>query len=292
MLLNEDVFASLITPDNQRVRMTVATPTRPTESMLAFTDKLEQRAHRVLEGTGLTVEVTGLPALFAQVVRHLVSDAMKSFGLAVLLIWLALIAGFRSVKLATVSMLPNVLPVGLTFASMVVLGLSFDTNSAFIACMGLGIAVDYTVHIVTRYQRAKSHGAPSPRAALHYALTNAGHPVVMTSLMLMVGFAVLCLSSFAPTFRVGLLSMVLVVVALAFDLCVFPALLIVADRVGEFRSETRARPSSISGYVSNLTSFLTENQAPARPESTTDEEDWKMPADIERMALPDPGSRS
>lgn len=292
MLLNEDVFASLITPDNQRVRMTVATPTRPTESMLAFTDKLEQRAHRVLEGTGLSVVVTGLPSLFARVVRHLVRDALTSFGLAVLLIWLAMIAGFRSLKLATVAMLPNVLPVGLTFASMVVLGMSFDTNSAFIACMGLGIAVDDTIHIVTRYQRAKAHGAPSPRAALHYALTNAGHPVVMTSIMLMVGFAVLCLSSFAPTFRVGLLSMLLIAMALFFDLCVFPALLIVADRVGEFRSETRARPSSISGYVSNLTSLLTENQAPARPDSTTDEEEWQMPAGLERMSLSRTGSRS
>lgn len=291
MLLNEDVFASLITADNQRVRMTVATPTRPTESMLAFTQKLEERAHKVLEGSGMSVEVTGLPALFAQVVRHLVRDALNSFGLAALLIWLAMIAGFRSVKLASLAMLPNVIPVGLTFAIMVVLGLSFDTNSAFIACMGLGIAVDDTIHITTRYQRAKEHGAPTPRAALHYALNNAGHPVVMTSIMLMVGFAVLCLSSFTPTFRVGLLSMLLVFMALVFDLCVFPALLIVADRVGEFRSETRARPSSISGYVSSLSSFLTEHEDPAPTDSNTAEEDWQMPSGVDRMALARSGSR-
>lgn len=290
MLLNEDVFASLITPDNQRVRMTVATPTRPTESMLAFTEKLEQRAHKVLEGSGMTVEVTGLPALFAQVVRHLVRDALSSFGLAAVLIWIAMLVGFRSLKLASLAMLPNVIPVGLTFASMVVLGLSFDTNSAFIACMGLGIAVDDTIHIVTRYQRAKEHGAPTPRAALHYALTNAGHPVVMTSIMLMVGFAVLCLSSFTPTFRVGLLSMLLVFMALIFDLCVFPALLMVADRVGEFHSETRARPSSISGYVSNLTSFLTEPDGPSTVEPSTSEEDWKMPSGVDRVALARSGS--
>ncbi|MCC7384397.1 MAG: MMPL family transporter [Deltaproteobacteria bacterium] len=248
LLLDAEGFNSLAAADMGQVRLTIQIPTRSSESVRELTQRVEKITGEVLAGSGLTATVTGLPPMFADVVRNLVEDSASSFALAALAIWLAMVVGLRSLQLATVAMIPNVLPVGLTFASMVALGLDFDANSAFVACLGIGIAVDATIHIVTRYQKAREHGSPTPATALQYTLTHAGQPVIVTSVLLMAGFSVLCLSSFVPTVRVGLLSALLVLYAMLFDLFITPVLLIAVDRVGaQFEPEAKSQPSEISG---------------------------------------------
>lgn len=229
-LLDPVAFATLSNDDQSQARMSMQIRTMSSEEVLRLADLLRQTADIDLANTPVRATFTGLPPLFAQIVKNLVEDAAGSFGVAALLIFVAMLIGLRSPTIAAISMVPNILTVGLTFGTMALLGLSFDTNSAFVACLGIGIAVDDTIHIAARYQRAVEEGAPTPRAALAYAITHAGHPVVLTSLLLAVGFSVLCLSSFSPTFRVGLLSAILVGYAVVLDLLLLPVLLLVVDR--------------------------------------------------------------
>lgn len=229
-LLDPIAFATLANDDQSQARITMQIPSMSTEQVLRLVELLRQAVAIDLAGTSVRATFTGLPPLFAQIMADLVSDAIGGFELAAILIFVAMLVGFRSASFAAVAMVPNVLTVGLTFGAMAVLGLSFDTNSAFIACLGIGIAVDDTIHIVARHQRARKEGAPTAQAAVTYALTHAGHPVVLTSLLLAVGFSVLCLSSFEPTFRLGLLCTLLVGFALLLDLLLLPVLLLLADR--------------------------------------------------------------
>lgn len=269
LLLDAEGFASLAAPDMSEVRMTLQIPTLPSEDVRAIAARVKKTSERSLEGTGIDVIVTGLPQMFAEIERHRVEDAARSFGLAALAMWLAMMLGFRSVQMGSVGMLANLMPVGLTFASMVVLGISFDTNIAFVACLGIGIAVNHTIHIVARYQKARVHGSPTPATAIQYALSHAGHPVILTSLLLIAGCIVLCLSSFTPTVRVGTLGALLVGYALLFDLLALPILLIAVDRIGaQFEPEARALPSEISGRFE--ASVLTTPPSPA-PDEDPDE---------------------
>jgi len=229
-LIDPTTFSFFANDDLSQVRLTAQIRTMSSEELLDLVEITEQTASLALQNTEASAQTTGLPPLFAQIVHNLVADAYGSFGIATLLILLAMWIGLKSFGMAVVTMVPNVLTVGLTFGTMALLGLSFDTNSAFVACLGIGIAVDDTIHIAARYRRARDEGSPTPQAAAQYALTHAGYPVVLTSILLLVGFSVLCLSSFKPTFRVGLLSSILVSFALALDLILLPILLITADR--------------------------------------------------------------
>lgn len=229
-LVDPETFSFFANDQLSQVRLTVQIRSMSSEALLDLVEVTRQAAALALEGSEAKAEVTGLPPLFARIVHNLVADAYGSFGVAALLILLAMWVGLKSPGMAVVTMVPNVLTVGLTFGTMALLGLSFDTNSAFVACLGIGIAVDDTIHITARYRRAREEGSPTPLAAAQYALTHAGYPVVLTSILLIVGFSVLCLSSFEPTFRVGLLSAILVTYALLLDLVLLPILLITADR--------------------------------------------------------------
>lgn len=249
MLISPEGFESLATEDGTEVRMMVAVPALSSEATLRFGERLSMIVRSELSGTDVTPTITGLPMMFARVVHGLIDDAVGSFGLAALAIWLALILGLRSFALGSLAMIPNLVPIALTFATMSLAGLSLDTHSAFIACIGAGVAVDDTIHIISRYQRARQHGAPTAHRALVYALAQAGHPVILTSVLLAVGFSVLCLSTFLPTVQIGLLLVMLVAFALSFDLLVLPVLLIALDRMRS-AFEPEIVPGSLERYLS------------------------------------------
>jgi len=272
LLLDAEGMQSLASSDLRQVRMTVQIPVQSTETIRSLAEHIRTTAARIM-GDGIEVTVTGLPVMFSEMVRELVTGTAESFGWAALLIWIAMALGFRSISLASAAILPVALPVGLTFASMAVLGLPLDINGAFVACLGVGISVDNTIHIVARYARARAHGSPTPGRALAYALTHAGQPVLLTSVLLALGFLVMCLSSFAPTVKVGVMAGLLVMIALIVDLLLLPVLLIAADRIGQaFEPDASAMPSEITGRFRDVSSSLTRPPS-AEPPPADDDDD-------------------
>jgi uncharacterized protein len=239
-LLDPTAFSALTNQEMNRARITMPVKTMSTAEVLALERAASDAAEKVLAGSGLIARFTGLPILFAGIVTTIVDEALSSFAIAALLIFLALTIALRSPALAGAAMVPNALTVGLTFGTMALVGMEFDTSSALVVCLGIAIAMDHTIHLAARYQRAREEGSPTPELAVQYAITHAGFPVVLTSVLLAVGFSVMCLSSFEPTFRVGLLSAIMVFFAVVLDLCMLPALLITADRLEKRYEETPA----------------------------------------------------
>lgn len=269
MLLDAEGFLALASPDMREIRMSLQVPNMPSESVHELVANIQSTVEEALKEDELEVVVTGIPLLFADVVSYFVASAAHSFGFIVLVLWIAMALGFRSPILATVALVPSILPIGMTYASMVVVGLNFDANSVIVGYLGLGIAVDDTIHVITRYQRAREQGAPTTTRALRYALTHAGHPVILTSVLLVVGFLVLGLSSFVPTVRIGLLGASLVSYAALLDLCLLPGLLIAIDRISaHFEPKFQTRPSSLTGAFQNVSNLLTDDRKPGPDDET------------------------
>ncbi|MEE2900893.1 MAG: MMPL family transporter [Myxococcota bacterium] len=258
MLLEAEGFPALASPDMKEIRMSIQVPNMTSEEVRKLVYRIKTTAESSLNMKELEVVVTGIPLLFADVVNYFVKSAASSFAFIIFILWIAMIFGFKNFMLSTVALIPSVLPIGMTYATMVLLGLNFDANSAIVGYLGLGIAVDDTIHVITRYQRAREQGAPTTTRALRYALTHAGHPVVLTSVLLVVGFLVLALSSFVPTVRIGLLGAMLVLYAGLLDLCLLPSLLIGVDRLtAQFEPKVQSRPSPLTGDFTAASSRLT-----------------------------------
>jgi predicted RND superfamily exporter protein len=96
--------------------------------------------------------------------------------------------------------------------------------------MTLGIVVDDTVHFMSKYLHALRDRGESPEAATRYAFHNVGMAMVVTSLVLVAGFAVLAFSNFELNAGMGLLSALTIAVALAADLLLLPPLLLMLYR--------------------------------------------------------------
>lgn len=176
------------------------------------------------EQEGLAVVQTGMLPLLAEAHPALMKDLIVSFSASFLLITIALSLGLRSFPLGLLSMLPNVFPIVTVFGVMGWLRPAIDPGTMMTASIGLGIAVDDTVHFLTWFRRGRAEGL-LPRAAVRNAYQHCGKAILRTTIICGAGLAVYGISSFAPAARFGILVSQLLAAALIGDLVFLPALL-------------------------------------------------------------------
>jgi len=177
----------------------------------------------------ITIRPTGLQVFATRQVTLLIEEVEQSFGLAFLLITLIMTLSFRSLKYGLLAMIPNVFPMLVTLGYMGAVGMHLRIVSVISFAIAFGLAVDNTIHILSRFQHEfrQGHGTD---VAVTRSLAAVGGAVWTTSLLLLLGFAVLMLSSFKASHEFGVLACVTILSALAGDLLLLPALLRVVGR--------------------------------------------------------------
>lgn len=197
------------------------------EEFLAFMEQLQQTL--VAEGPGAPkVEVTGSMYLLSRASIAIPIGLAKSLGIAAVLIFALFLVLFRSLKISVIGMIANLLPILTYFAAMSFAGQTLNTGTSIAAALALGIAVDDTVHFLTRYRELRK--TMSAKQAARGTVEGAGRAMVFTSVANSCGFLVLCLSSFAPLVALGWLTAVTMMMALLSDVLVLPALFVLFDR--------------------------------------------------------------
>ena len=174
-------------------------------------------------------EVTGFFVLLAQLVERMLSDQWLTFFLAAAGIFLLLAAGFRSLLLAAVALVPNALPIFVVLGLLGWAGERINMGTAMIAAVSMGLSVDSSIHYIAAFRRRLAE-QPSVSAALGTAHQTAGRAMVFSTLALVVGFLALTTSGFIPTVSFGLLSCLTLTGGLFGNLVVLPVLLSLTAR--------------------------------------------------------------
>jgi hypothetical protein len=172
------------------------------------------------------VEAAGTGPVYVvnRLVKVMLDDLAKSFGTAFLLVSIFMIFMLREWKLGLVAMMPNLFPIILVMGVMGLTNMPLDLNTLLIASIALGIAVDDTVHFLHHF-RASFVATQDCEAAIHSAKNHAGRAMLTTSVVLTVGFIILCLATNDALMRFGLLTALTIVTAFLTDLIVLPAFL-------------------------------------------------------------------
>lgn len=171
----------------------------------------------------------GTTHLFALQEDLLIQGQIRSLVAAVALMFGFMLLLWRSLVPALLSMVPNMAPIALIFVIMGLTGIRLDMATALIASVAVGIAVDDTIHIYHGYARRRARGTGAIRA-LMWTFRGAGRAVTATTAILCGQFLLLTSSAFVPTAQFGLLTAIGLLSALAFDLLLLPALLLLAGR--------------------------------------------------------------
>ena len=182
--------------------------------------------------------VTGSSALIARTLDDVTRGQVVSLSVALVPIYLVLVAMFRSLRLAALALIPNVLPILAFFGILGWSGVTLNLTTSLVASVVLGIAVDDSIHFFARL-RAAAGDASTEHEALGTALAAVVRPVSFTTAGLALGFTTLIIGELRSQAEFGLLAAVTLVIAWLLDLTFTPAL---ARRYGVARAD--ASPSA------------------------------------------------
>ena len=167
---------------------------------------------------------TGFYVLLTNLIKSLLRDQWICFVVASLGIGLIMTLAFRSVSLAVIALIPNILPILVVMGGMGWFGAYVNMGAVMIAAVSMGLSIDSTIHYVISFQRQHAAGKSVSEALAHSHRT-VGFSVVLATLALVVGFSVLCTSQFVPIVYFGLLVGLSMLGGLLGNLFLLPLLL-------------------------------------------------------------------
>jgi hypothetical protein len=185
-------------------------------------DRIE--AHAAALGAS-EVRVTGVSVQVARdsdrLVRSALLGTLASLGVLFALFWV----GFRSLRYAWLAMIPNALPCIIVYALLAALGRPLSVATAMISSVLLGLIVDDTIHLLHRYRELRREGLDG-LAAIERVFQHSGRAILITSVVLGLGFSVGLFGELTTTVEFCGLAAVTILVAFLCDLLLLPAILV------------------------------------------------------------------
>jgi hypothetical protein len=227
--LPDDIRQALFTPylatDGNQIRFSVRV--FESDRSLRRAELLQNIHDHLTKDLGLDeaqLHLTGMLVLYNNMLQSLFQSQIMTIGVVFIAIMLMFVILFRSLKMAMIAIVPNVVAALQVLGLMGWLKIPLDLMTITIAAIVIGIAVDDTIHYIHRFTEefGSDHDYWATVQRCHGSI---GHAMYYTTMTITLGFAILALSSFIPTIYFGLLTGFSMLVALLADLALLPLLL-------------------------------------------------------------------
>ncbi len=170
------------------------------------------------------VNISGMLVLYNNMLNSLFNSQILTLGTVFLAIMVMFSVLFRSLKLALITIVPNIFSAGIVLGIMGIFNIPLDLMTITIAAITVGIAVDNAIHYVTRY-RDERLANQSVDDSITIAKNNVGQAMFYTTLTIAAGFLIMVFSNFVPTMYFGILTALAMITALIANLVMLPMLL-------------------------------------------------------------------
>ncbi len=193
--------------------------------MLQLNDSLAVFYQNNIDSSVLSYKLTGTPVIIDEAGRHVSENIVIGLLFAFLLIGISMAVLFKSIKMGLISLVPNMFPILLTAGYIGFAGIDLNMSTAIVFTIAFGIAVDDTIHFLSRYRQEMGHGRTN-LFALRRTFISTGKAIIITSIILLGGFGSLIFSNFLSTFYIGLFVSMTLVFAVVTDLTLLPMMLL------------------------------------------------------------------
>ncbi len=189
------------------------------------TAQLEQFYKSEMDTTLFSIQPTGSAHLLDKNMYYMSSSLAQGLSFAIIVVAVLMGILFKSGWMVVISLIPNLIPLLLIAGIMGFFGIDLKITTAIVFTIAFGIAVDDTIHFLSKYKLELNKGK-SPLYALKRTYLTTGKAIVLTSTILCSGFTLLLLSDFLGTFYMGLMVGITLFFAVIADLFLLPILLI------------------------------------------------------------------
>lgn len=227
--LPEDVKAALFDPymskDGNQVRISVRV--FESDRDLRRQELLTRIRSHLVDDMGFAperVHLTGMLVLYNNVLQSLYRSQILTLGFVFLVIMFMFVLLYRSLLVAVIAIIPNILAASAVMGLMGLLSIPLDIMTITIAAIVIGIGVDDTIHYLHRY-RTEFVADGDYIGAMQRSHASIGRAMYYTSIIVTIGFSILVLSNFFPTIYFGILTGFAMLFAMFANLTLLPLLL-------------------------------------------------------------------
>jgi predicted RND superfamily exporter protein len=219
------IVTRVLRPDLRRAVVTAPVPDSGTHVHAPMLARLQKRLE-ALDGASpsTSLVLTGTPVAVGRSADFMIEDLAVSLAIAAGVILVVMVVAFRSMVLGLISLVPNVFPLVSAGALLVLTGRPLTVTGVITFVVCLGIAVDDTIHVLTRVRRGIESGLTVAEAVAE-SLRSVGAALITTTAVLVGGFGTLLFSEMPMLSLFGELCCIALLAALLGDLVFLPALL-------------------------------------------------------------------
>lgn len=236
-MLSDDIKNFLIEPylvdDVQQTRITLRViETTPNLKRAELVERIRQYA--LTEGGFAPEQVnfTGMLVLYNNMLQSLFASQIATIGVVFVAIMLMMMVLFRSIKIAFIAILPNMIAAGTVLGAMGLVGIPLDMMTTTIAAIVVGVGVDQAIQYFYRFRTEFAHDQ-NYIAAMHRSHASIGRAMYYTSVTIVVGFSILMLSEFIPSIYFGALTAFAMLMAVIGSLTLLPKLILLFKPFGQ-----------------------------------------------------------
>lgn len=182
--------------------------------------------------TEAEISAVGYWPLYLKLVNYALDTQVKGFGISFVIIFMVIFIVSKNVRFTLLAIPPNLFPVFIVGFVLALMAIDLDFGTASISAILLGIVVDDTIHLIHRIKRNLQLYKSNPDIAIIEAVSESGQALLMTTVILVVGFVILTLASVKTIAYFGGLLAISLSTALIADLLLMPALYSVFESKG------------------------------------------------------------
>jgi len=237
-ILPEHLVRRFISAEKDAVVVSGRIPDVDASQLLPVIEKLDKALDAVRQAhPGYRISVTGLSAIAARNSADMIGKLNR--GLTVEIVFVAAFIGiaFRSFAVMLVSILPGIFPVVLAGTVLWAMGEGLQFASVVALTVSFGLGLSATIHFLNRL-RLEDSPDKDPSIGVERATILVGPALILTSVVLACGLAVMVFSDLPSLRLFGWLSAFAMLAALTADLLILrPTAMFLNQLVRRFRSK-------------------------------------------------------
>lgn len=220
----ENSVAVLLSKDKKQARITSRINDAGADRIQLMKADVEEWIEANTNADIAKFHLTGTGIILDKNAEYIRRSLLGGLGIAVVVVSLLMALLFRNIRMVFIALVPNVLPLLLAGALLGFLGIELDAGISIVFAVIFGIAVDDTIHFLSKYKLSRNAGK-NREEALRITFLETGKAICLTSIILFFGFLVMLFSVHPPSVNIGLLISLTLLSALLGDMLFIPPMI-------------------------------------------------------------------
>ncbi len=231
------LIKSMVDSNFRQARVSVQMADIGSVEMKRLTAAVQQKIDSIFPKTEYDVKITGTSAIFLKGNDYLIDNLIQSMISALIIISVMMAFLFFSWRMVLISLIPNLIPLLMTFGIMGFFGIRLKPSTIIIYSIAYGIVVDFTIHYLAKYRHSLKKHNWDMKFAIPESLAEAGPSIIYTAIALFAGFIIFAASNFGGTVALGVLTSLSLIFGMFMNLLLLPAMLLSLEKTINAKEE-------------------------------------------------------